>query len=551
MTTKQLAQQRMTYFDGQMIKSIDLPQYPDEAWNWLTGKPDADKAGVEQYFKAIPWLFRGVQLRAQAVANMPFALVKDSGGGGKDFDHSQEWENKVGFLPNPSDLLWLIEAALTLTGKCYLWRKFQGMQTLGLRYILPTSVTWEPVKDVNGVVQFDKANNKPKVTWERDLGQGPKPIPDGSIVYLWAPDPYVEFGEPTTCPAVAALMAAGVLANMDEFIANFFRRGAIKATVFMAENMPKGEAEKLETWFKHFVSGVRNAFTTKVFNAGKMEPMVIGDGVSELENIELNKEKREDIATALGIPQSILFSNAANFATAQQDELNFLKTNVVPEAQWIAAVLTEQVFKPLGLRMEIRHETLDAFQEDENERAQAVKLYTDAGFPLLMACDILGVELTDEQRAELVAAEAEKKARAEELANRLANAPQTPEGAQPGQNGKQPQPPEPIQQPNPAQEDIKRWERKAIKAIKNGKRPDVPFKSEFIPVELSAEIANDLVHLSLDNINPSTRDVEMIFKRALIEEKPEPVDSLFVLAMELKRANNLLERTADNAEFTV
>ena len=58
MTTKQLAQQRMTYFDGQMVKSIDLPQYPNEAWNWLTGKPDADKAGPEQYWKAIPWLFR-------------------------------------------------------------------------------------------------------------------------------------------------------------------------------------------------------------------------------------------------------------------------------------------------------------------------------------------------------------------------------------------------------------------------------------------------------------------------------------------------------------
>src|SRR3989304_5791583 len=119
MATK-LAQQRMIFTDGQIVKSIDLPQYPDEAWTWLTGKPDPETAGVEQYWKAIPWLYRGVILRMQAVANMPFALVRDGGGDGEDFDHSQEWENKVGFLPNPADLLALVEGALTLAGKCYL-----------------------------------------------------------------------------------------------------------------------------------------------------------------------------------------------------------------------------------------------------------------------------------------------------------------------------------------------------------------------------------------------------------------------------------------------
>ena len=60
------------YFDG--TKSITLDQYPDEAWTWLTGQPDSGQSGIKEYFKAVPWLFRGVNLRADAVSTMPFTI---------------------------------------------------------------------------------------------------------------------------------------------------------------------------------------------------------------------------------------------------------------------------------------------------------------------------------------------------------------------------------------------------------------------------------------------------------------------------------------------
>ena len=28
------------YTDGQSLKNIDLPQYPDSAWTWITGAPE-------------------------------------------------------------------------------------------------------------------------------------------------------------------------------------------------------------------------------------------------------------------------------------------------------------------------------------------------------------------------------------------------------------------------------------------------------------------------------------------------------------------------------
>ena len=75
---------------------------------------------------------------------------------------------------------------------------------------------------------------------------------------------------------------------------------------------------------------------------GDIHPVRVGEGVGELSDSDLVKEKREDIATALGIPQTILFSQAANYATAKemgeptarfyterQDDLRFFVVDIV------------------------------------------------------------------------------------------------------------------------------------------------------------------------------------------------------------------------------
>ena len=105
----------LMYFDGQ--KAVNLLNNPD-AWTILTGG-SSETEDVQKYYKTVPWLWRGVDLRANAIASLPFAIVNQAG---DEIDTSDDYQNKLGFLPNPANLLFLTEASLTLLGRSYLFR---------------------------------------------------------------------------------------------------------------------------------------------------------------------------------------------------------------------------------------------------------------------------------------------------------------------------------------------------------------------------------------------------------------------------------------------
>jgi len=157
------------------------------------------------------------------------------------------------------------------------------------------------------------------------------------------------------------------------------------------------ERDRLKTWWRDLVSGIRNVFATEIVNADSVTPVVIGEGLSELSNATLTGEKRQDIATALGVPQSVIFSESAGglggAGVVTMDERHFYDKTVLPETELIAEAWNSQLLAPLGLRIEFRPETLDVYQEDENQRAAAFATYVNAGLPLEVAGPMVGLEL--------------------------------------------------------------------------------------------------------------------------------------------------------------
>jgi len=467
--------------DYNPFKTVSMSDLPEGAWTYITGQPQ-DEKDIQTYYKAIPWLFRGVDIRADAVASMPFSIYR----GETEIDNSEDYQNVVKFLPNPGGLFGLLEAALVIWNYAYAFKLRNEFMTKGLRYLLPSSI--RPKIDTDGAISFTRRVGNKDTAYTVD-----------DIIYFWGRDPFVEIGPPQASPAQAAAAAAGVLWNTDQFAAAFFARGAIKATLLTTTNILPAERERLKSWWQRmFQRGVKGSWQTDIVNADTVKPVVVGEGLESLENTNLTESKRIDIAAALGIPYSVLFSNASNRATAEQDDMHLYTKTVIPECEFIAEVLNDQVFKPLGYKFMFNPQALDLFQASENERAASLeKLIAALEKPeeFLLAADILGYDLDPEVHKRIEAMIAEKAKRAAEIQANMDNAkPQADNmyierGYEESEDELVVPDRRLLKQPPPNRRsiDLGKWEGKSLKLVKRGKPAACAFESDHIdPVTIAA-----------------------------------------------------------------
>ena len=456
-------------FDGR--KSININNFPKEAWSFLSGESEDDK-DLRDLYRKIPWLYRGIEIRAGGLASLPFTIYR----GDTVIDDSSSYVNALGFLPDPFRLLWLIEASMSIVGNAYLFNALNPYgQTKELRYLVPTSI--KPKIDPDqGLTGFERRLN----------GKAPISFAVEDIIYFWRPDYQIEIGPSQNSPGIAACAAAGVIFNVDQFASLFFERGAVKATILgVPKDTPAEARAQIKSWFDGLISGIKNLYRTEVIQSDAININVIGEGIKELENVNLTNEKREDIATALGIPHSLLFSNAANYATARQDDYHFYKKVIEPDGTFIQSVINQQILNPLGFQWEFNYEQLEVFQDEEVNRSAA--LSNLARFlPVITSMQILGYDLpSDMTWEELQTAIDEDQQRKDERRQQFFG-------------GGNYVPAEPVQQPDqqrridPMLIDIEKWQTKAVKAVKRGESALVSFESDHIPPTLSAAILGAL-----------------------------------------------------------
>ncbi len=442
------------------IKTSLLWDEETDAWTYTSGGPKTD---IEKYYQGIPTIFRGVSKIAQAVGSMPFQIY---GKGDNVIDASQDYTNMLGWMPNPRALLGIASQSLDLTGQAY----FLPMKQVGtsavkeIRYVVTKTVEVKYDEQKGALLGFERTvNNKPKFYKPEE------------ILYMWLTDPYVELGPPKAYPVIAALRAAGVLANLDDFISIYFKRGAVRPMIVSVKGMPKeSERQRMEKWFSQLMGGIKNSRVWKIFNADTVTTEQVGDGLSELRDVELTTQRREDIAVALGIPYTILYPEAANFATAKQDDIKFYKDTVIPRCEFLSEVMNEQVFVPMGYRLEFLPQSLEIMQEDEAERADSLLNMVNASVPTVTAMEILGYDLTDEQWIAVKEAMQQKEENREQMSDRFNQ----------GGNGRIP-----VARQG---DEMSKWMRKSLSSLAKGKSADVPFVSEIIPASLHGAIAGAL-----------------------------------------------------------
>jgi hypothetical protein len=495
------------YTNGSELKSFDLTQYPDAAWDFITGAPDTKD---NELYASVAAVFRVANMTADACASLPFAVVSPDG---SDYDTSQDWQNKVGFLRAPRELIRLWRLSLFMTNKAYGF--MEGNRVIrNLRYILPSSIT--PIKNTSqGLMGFTRKIGTQTIDYS---------LKDNRIFYMWRLDHTTELLPSEYTEFRALMAAAGCLFYADYYVNNFFQRGGIKPTMLMVKGVPTPqEREKIEKLWDKVMRGF-SKYLGKIFNADSIEPIQIGEGIENLKDSALHDEKLADIAMACGMPLSLLLSNSANYATAKTEKATWFQNSIIPWANFMGDEISSQLFEPLGLKFEFRPEASEQGQEEEVARSAAYLNYLNAYMMPSVAVPTLGIDLPDNVTL--------AKLDADYLALRSI----------PANNQQQPIPSEPDEVEEAKSttlsidqlRELELWQQFAFRKLKQGKSLDFPFVCKCVPESLASEIRDRLPACKTE------QDIAEAF-----EMTPREDGELIELASAMNRLADKIEKGSD------
>ncbi len=200
------------------------------------------------------------------------------------------------------------------------------------------------------------------------------------------------------------MSSAGLIAAMDRALTSYGENGFIPPMFAVAEGINPSDIPRVEGRLSQFIQGAWKR-VVKVVEAKALVPQTVGAGMEEMKGtyIEITGQQIKNIAAAFGIPNSTFISDENSYATAVSDlKLWYGSSEFVSIYQTIEDTLTDQLWERFGLSMQYTPEQVEAFQQEETDKSNAVAslagtLSTNPEASLI-AMDILGYDLTDEQR---------------------------------------------------------------------------------------------------------------------------------------------------------
>jgi 2'-5' RNA ligase len=483
-----------------VTKGVNLLTSNDpDVWSGLGAMSTRER---DVYYSRVAAAFRAFNLKANTVGNMPFCLVKqsqmdptgkpkstgikaiDDTEEGEYFDESATWQNKVGFLPNPSELFRLNTLSYMASNTIYNLRTSDvlGYKTKGLRHAIADN--FKPRTNATNT-QLDYIERVVGTITERYAPDG-KPITPGvksQLVYMWRLDHTTELLPSPNTEMLAIMEAAGVLYYKSFWVENFYRRGGIKPTLISIKGLVDKESreEKERSW-SNFLKGVGSKWSNniaRIINGENMSATTIGDGIGDMKDNKIHEEALADIAMGTGMPLSLLMANSANYATAKEEKATWYENDIIPLCNWLAYEYNRQVFEPLGLRLEFHPETLDPQQEDETERAQAMMQYASVIEKVQTAelffglAAMMGLEVPEDLHAAIEAFYEDKAEKEEEMREQMSQGGYTvgPDGkpipAAPPEDGEKPKPGKPMMEDDDAEDEEEEEKKPAPFAKKN------------------------------------------------------------------------------------
>lgn len=384
-----LVEVKMDYLKNISVKAIDY-----SPWGGLEGFLAAtagDATNADNLRKAVTWLNKAVLMTGNMTAQIPYTFYRN------DNEIDPMW----GGVKSPQTLM--LKMAMSLCGgAAYARITRTGRALVSLQYYSPKTIT----------PNFN--NNGELVDFTRQYKAHRENISIEEMLYIWLPDDTVEIGAAQITPLANAMLPAGMLGAMDATIKTYGENGFIKPMFAVAEGIQPEERKRAENVLSEFVRGTWKRLV-KIVNAKSLVPQPVGAGMDELKGsyIEITRQQIETIAAAFGIPSGVFMSDNA-FAT-EMDALVYiwLTSGVfVSVYQTIEDSFNQQIWEKFGVEARFDIQSLDAFQQEETDKSGSVAtlsgVFTSEPDAALVAMDILGYELTDEQTAAIEALKPDK-----------------------------------------------------------------------------------------------------------------------------------------------
>jgi HK97 family phage portal protein len=330
--------------------------YTEEDYKWRSIS-SGSHSDTYKLYTSVPFLYRAIDIRAKTLASMPYKVLSR----GNDVTDNAVY---APIIDNIHKLIYRTEGALCLYGRAY-WTKDVKNRIPVPVWLLPTLV--QPFyQSGRGLVRYDYYASIDSVYSSKHIQFNPDELVSFELPSLGTEGWY------GIAPAYVASMSAQSLYELDKFTSKFFGSGAIKATILSVEGNPTiKQRDELRHWFDHLVSGVARAWSTAVLNS-KVEPKIIGEGISELKDGEIAERREKHICAALGIPHSLVSADAANYATAKIDQLNFYTHTIIPEIKFLFEQINNQLLNSYNLELIPDPTKLEVFQQAELEKSQAI-----------------------------------------------------------------------------------------------------------------------------------------------------------------------------------
>lgn len=385
----------LNLYNNGAIKTIDF-----SPWGGIDGFLNATGGGVSDVLrlrKLVPWLNKAITMTSNAVSQLPYCIEASNE---VEIDKELAW----GGVRNPQTIISLVAASLC-GGSAYCLVETTSRAVVSLQYITPQTMT--PIFDSNGEV----------TGFKRQLQSKTQILSPEQVLYFWLPDDTVEAGPAQLTPIVNATLPASLMAAMDGSLRQYGERGFIPPTLLSAKGMPnKSDAERTERWWNAFLRGWTNT-VAKIINAETMTATTLGAGMDELRGsyIEITNQQIKNIAASFGIPNSTFISDENSYATALSDiKLWYTSSEFVRIYQAVEDTLSDQLWNRFGWQMEYEPEKLEAFQQEETDKSSALSTLS-AAFATnpeasIIAADVLGYDLSDEQKLAIEALGEEEEA---------------------------------------------------------------------------------------------------------------------------------------------